>query len=103
LSLLFLFIIASSTSSFLFTSVKATFSAPLDGSTVNKTSFTLKDNKTQQPVDGTVILSGDGKTAEFKPTTNLSPSTLYVSTIGAVKDLSGNELAESVTWSFTTA
>ena len=84
------------------TPVKAIFSEPLDGTTVNETTFALKVNKTQKSVDGTVNLSDDGKTAEFKPTDNLSTSTLYVVTIAGIKDLFGNVLADPITWSFTT-
>ena len=79
--------------------VAATFSKPLDTSTVVATSFTLLKRGTTA-VPGTVTYTG--VIAVFTPTAALSASTGYTATITGVKDLAGNALASSYTWSFTT-
>lgn len=79
--------------------VTATFSEIMDASTVNTSTFTLKQGSSV--VAGTV--SYTGTTATFTPTTTLAGSTLYTGTITTgTKDPSGNALAASYTWSFTT-
>ena len=52
---------------------------------------------------GTVTYSTVGNTATFTPTTVLTASILYTATITTgVTDLSGNALANTYTWTFTT-
>ena len=82
------------------TNVTAVFSEVLDASTINATTFSLKQGATV--VAGTVAYSGT--TAVFKPNSKLAASTVYTATISTgVKDLAGNALAVAKTWSFTTA
>jgi hypothetical protein len=53
---------------------------------------------------GAITWNGDGTTATFTPSASLSSSTTYACTINTgVRDLDGNYLAESYSWSFTTA
>jgi hypothetical protein len=77
---------------------------PLDGSTVNPNSFTLKSGVDNKPMEGvSVSLSPDRKTAKLKLPEKLQPSTLYIATVTtAIKDIEGNAMSESKTWSFTT-
>src|SRR5439155_13231857 len=63
------------------TSVTATFSEPVQATTVNPNSFTLcLSFEGCNPIAGTVTLSQDGMTGTFKPTNLLSPGS-YVATI----------------------
>src|SRR6266571_969634 len=76
-----------------------TFSEPMDASTINTSTFTLKQGTTA--VSGTV--SYNGVTATFTPTGNLAPLTTYTATISSgARDLAGNALASDISWSFTT-
>lgn len=80
-------------------SLTATFSEAMDPATISGTTFTLQQGIT--PVAGTV--SYTGKTAKFTPTPNLVPNTLYTATVTTgAKDLAGDALAATKTWSFTT-
>ncbi len=80
--------------------ISATFSEAMDPLTINGTTFKLA-GPGGVAVAGTVTLVGE--TAVFTPTTNLSLSTTYTSTIttGAT-DLAGNALASSYVWTWTT-
>ena len=80
------------------TLVSATFSEPMNASTLNAATFTLTQGVT--PVPGLVTFAG--VTARFTPTM-LSPGTTYTATIttGAT-DLAGNPLASNFVWTFTT-
>src|SRR5450759_2461253 len=79
--------------------VTATFSVPMDPSTLTATTFTLKQVAT--PVAGKVSYSGS--TATFTPDANLATNTIYTATIttGATNVL-GTPLASDKVWSFTT-
>jgi len=80
-------------------SITAAFSEAIDPATITALSFTLKQGAT--PVSGSV--TSMGSVASLDPTSNLTASTLYTATITtAAKDLAGNALAVSKTWSFTT-
>jgi hypothetical protein len=88
------------------TSITATFSRNMDSSTINPTTFTLKDSG-NNVVNGNFSFTGTtATTAIFAPTNPLAPSTLYnVSITTGVKDLAGNAMASNCTncnWSFTT-
>ena len=75
------------------------FSEPMDASTINNSTFIIKEGST--PVEGTITYSGT--TATFTPTHALTPGTLYtVLLTNGVKDLAGNALATNNEWSFTT-
>lgn len=80
------------------TVVTATFSEPLDASTVTASTFSIAG------VTGTVNFSGNA--ASFRPTATLASNTTFTATIvggaGGVRDLAGNPLATSYSWSFTT-
>ncbi|MDQ3141918.1 MAG: Ig-like domain-containing protein [Bacteroidota bacterium] len=79
--------------------ITATFSVPMNPSTINATSFTIRQ--------GTVLVTGtvsyNGVTASFDPTTNLLPNTTYTGMITtAVKDLLGNSMQANYIWTFST-
>jgi hypothetical protein len=77
----------------------ATFSEDMDPSSINNTSFLVKNGATSVP--GTVTYSG--RVATFVPTSNLANNTLYTGTITiGTKDLVGNTLAVDYNWTFTT-
>jgi hypothetical protein len=79
--------------------VTATFSEEMDSSTINTSTLSLKQGAT--PVTGTVSYAG--AIASFKPTSDLTPNTLYTATISTgAKDRAGNPLAANFIWSFTT-
>jgi hypothetical protein len=83
--------------------VTATFSEAMNSTTVNTSTFTLKQGTTT--VDAPVTYSGG--VATLNPTTDLAASTTYTATIkggaSGVKDAAGNALAADRTWTFTTA
>lgn len=82
--------------------ITATFSVPMDPSTIISpaTTFTLKQ--------GTTVIAGvvtySGTTASFKPTSPLNLNTVYTATIttGAKSLSQGEPLAVNKVWSFTT-
>ncbi|GAB4241590.1 MAG: hypothetical protein OHK0028_20130 [Deltaproteobacteria bacterium] len=79
----------------------ATFSEPLDPSTVTAANFTLKD-AANVPVAGSVTYAGS--TATFAPSAALAAGTRYTATVTTgVKDAAGNALAQPYAWSFTVA
>lgn len=83
------------------TAVSATFSKPVSYSTLNTSTFLLKD-ALNNPVSGTVGLDYTG-TAYFHPTDPLANSTSYTGTLTTgITDLSGNHLASDYLWRFTT-
>ncbi|MGC2802680.1 MAG: Ig-like domain-containing protein, partial [Candidatus Acidiferrum sp.] len=81
--------------------LSATFSVPMEASTINTTTFTLT-GPGATPVTGAVNYSGTAAT--FTPAAHLAPSTLYTATIttGAT-DTTGAPLAANFAWTFTTA
>lgn len=80
--------------------ITATFSVAMDQTTINATSFTLKNAGVA--VLGTV--SGTGTGATFTPNVALTPFTVYTAKITmAVKNADGSALAKDTTWTFTTA
>jgi len=79
--------------------IAATFSEAMAPATITTSTFTLTQGGTS--VAGTVAYVGT--TATFKPTSNLTASTVYVGTITTgAQDTDGNALASNNTWSFTT-
>jgi hypothetical protein len=77
-----------------------TFSEAMTASTINTTTFTVKQGTTA--VAGTVGYSGT--TATFTPSAALSAGTVYTAAISTgAKDLAGNALAAVSSWNFTTA
>ena len=76
-----------------------TFSEAMDPTTLTQSSFTLSGP------NGSLTGSVDtlGLTATFTPTANLLANTSYTGTITTqARDLSGNGLAQTFTWTFTT-
>lgn len=79
--------------------VSANFSIAMDASTINTTTFTVKQAGT--PVLGTVSYSGT--TATFVPATVLAANTLYTATLTTgVKSADGIALSANKQWEFTT-
>ncbi|HSY77067.1 MAG TPA: Ig-like domain-containing protein [Bacteroidia bacterium] len=79
--------------------IAATFSEPMDPSTINTTTFILKQGT--NTVLGKVTYTDT--TAIFSPLVSLAPNTTYTATITTgVKDLAGNALVVNYVWSFTT-
>jgi PAS domain S-box-containing protein len=82
--------------------IVASFDKGMDSTTITGTTFTLMGPGVT-PVLGTVTYSTIGDTATFMPSSALAASTTYTATVttGAT-DLSGNPLASSFVWTFTT-
>jgi hypothetical protein len=79
--------------------VTATFSEAMTASTINSTTFTVKQGTTA--VAGTVSYSGT--TATFTPSSAFAGSTVYTATITTgAKDAAGNAITAAQTWNFTT-
>jgi hypothetical protein len=79
--------------------VIVTFSEPMDPATLNMTTFTLAQGATA--VAG--MVNPVGATAVFTPTVALTASTTYTATVTTgAKDVAGNALAATYTWTFTT-
>ena len=84
--------------------VSATFSKPMNPSTISGTTFTLT-GPGAVAVAGTVAYTSTGSVATFTPSASLSPGTLYTATIttGAQDTATpANALAANYVWSFTT-
>jgi hypothetical protein len=78
----------------------ATFSQPMDPTTINAATFTLEQGTT--PVLG--VVSVLGAIATFVPTSDLALNTTYTAAITTgAKDLAGNAIASPYTWTFTTS
>ncbi|NML18574.1 DUF4082 domain-containing protein, partial [Azohydromonas caseinilytica] len=91
----------------LYAPVTATFSDALDPASVNASTFELR-NAANAVVAASLSYDAATRTATLTPSAGLAPSTTYTATLrgGAsdprIKDLAGNPLASSVSWSFTT-
>lgn len=79
--------------------VRATFNMPMDATTLNPSTFTLKQGTTT--ITGVVTYSGNN--AFFTPSTNLVSNTIYTATITTgAKNLANTPIASNYVWSFTT-
>ena len=79
--------------------ITATFSVPMDPTTINGSTFTLFRGTT--PISGTVTYSGT--TASFNPTIDLASETVYTATITiGAKDNAGTPLISNYVWTFST-
>ncbi len=89
-----------------FSNVTATFSETLDATTVNATTFVLRDAGGAL-VAATVSYDGALSVATLTPGAPLAASATYTATVqggvGGVRDSAGNALAASMSWTFTTA
>jgi len=84
------------------TVVTATFNENMDSSTINTTTFTLKD-AANNPVSGAVTYDSASKKATFKPSSSLAYSTTYTATVTTgAKDIAGGGLEADKVWSFAT-
>ncbi len=80
--------------------ITATFSMPMNVSTITDLKFTLQQGT--EVVAGTVNCSGT--TATFTPTANLASDSLYTVTISKeVQSTTGSQLVSDYVWSFTTS
>ena len=76
-----------------------TFSEAMDPTTINTSTFTLKQGTSN--IAGSVSYSGT--TAKFTPTVMLASSTTYTATVTTgAKNVAGKGLANNAVWSFTT-
>jgi CSLREA domain-containing protein len=74
----------------------AIFSEAMSASSINATTFTLKESGTTRKVDATVSYSATTKKATFNPTANLKSGATYVATVTTgAKDEAGNALDQS--------
>lgn len=81
-------------------SIFVTFSEPMNPLTISSSSFTVSQGVTA--ITGTISYSD--KTAKFSPGTLFTAGQVYTASITtAAKDLSGNALAATTTWNFTTS
>lgn len=79
--------------------ITATFSVPMDPSTINANTFILRQAGVMIP--GTILYSG--VTVTFIPSVNLKSNTNYTVTItNAVKNVAGINLVANYVWTFTT-
>lgn len=87
-------------------SVNATFSEPMNATTINNTTLRVTDGGT--PVPGIVSYDAPSRIATFVPgnSAGFAASRTFVVTIasgdGGVKDLAGNALSTDRTWTFAT-
>jgi len=81
--------------------LSATFSQPMDATTLTGTTFTLTSGPTAIPVPGTVIYANS--TAAFWPSAHLADNETYTATITTgARNPSGVALKANHVWSFTT-
>ena len=79
--------------------IKATFNMPMDATTINATTFTLKQGT--NAILGVVTYSGNN--AFFAPNANLIANTVYTATITTgAQNTANTPLAINYVWSFTT-
>jgi hypothetical protein len=83
--------------------VSAKFSEAMDPATIDGVTFNLKAAG-GSPAAATVSYNVATKTATLVPAAALAPESVYTATLTTgIKDLTGNSLAATYTWSFTTA
>jgi WD40 repeat protein len=84
------------------TTITATFSEPIDPTTINTTTYQLKAGSSPA-VPAIVNYDPSTKKATLTPTSLLAGSAVYTATVSTgVKDVAGNSLAAPFVWSFTT-
>ena len=90
--------------------VTATFSEPMDASTVTASTFELRGPSPGNAlIPASVSYDGATRMATLVPTSTLLPLTLYTAAVKGgttdprVKDTAGNALVTDTTWTFTTA
>ena len=81
--------------------IAATFSKPMDPTTITTATFTLVGGGTN--VAGTVTYNAASNVGTFAPAANLAANTTFTATITTgAKDQAGNSLASNFVWTFTT-
>jgi hypothetical protein len=85
------------------TEVIATFSQPMDRTTVNSLTFTVKET-TGHEAPGSVVMNEENTVATFTPTSSaLNPNTSYTATVTTgAKNAGGVAMLNPIAWSFTT-
>jgi hypothetical protein len=79
--------------------ITATFNMPMDGATINSSSFILQQGNV--PISGTVTYAAT--TASFTPDVALLSGTIYTATITTtVLNTAGDSIASNYIWNFTT-
>ena len=78
--------------------ITATFSKPMDASTLSGATFIVTGNSSGT-IQGTVTYAG--RVATFIPATQLPDEVLTARITRAVKDLAGNPMANDYSWTFT--
>jgi hypothetical protein len=81
------------------TTVTAIFSESIQSSTLL---FTLKD-ASNNSVSATVVYNDTNKTATLTPFSALNFGATYTASVSGAKDLAGNTMTSTTTWSFTVA
>jgi hypothetical protein len=80
--------------------VTATFSMPMNASTINATTFTMKNGTIS--IGGTITYSGS--TASFDPLSMLLANTLYTCTVtNGAQNAAGVTMVNDYVWTFTTS
>ena len=82
--------------------IQVTFSTGIDASTLNTSTFTLRDANGNS-ISGSVSYDASKKTATLVPSSPLQPNTTYTVTLaGSIKDTTGNQLGSDYSWNFKT-
>ena len=79
--------------------VAATFTEPVQGSTI---SFVLKSGS-GNTVAAAMAYNAGTDTVALTPTAALAPSTTYTATVSGAVDMAGTAMTSPISWSFTTA
>jgi O-glycosyl hydrolase len=83
--------------------LSATFSQPMNASTLTSSTFTLATTSGGTPVSGTVTYTSGTQTATFTPGAALAYSTSYTATVTTgAESAAGAALAANYSWNFTT-
>lgn len=83
--------------------IQTSFNRGMDATTINTSTFLLKDSVGELVAAQSITYNLLTRTATFIPTTSLKPNERYQVTITKdVKDSIGESLAQDFTWSFTT-
>ncbi len=94
---------AAATGVALNTNVTATFSEAMNASSISAQTFTLTEQGTSSPVAATLSYNSTTRVATLNPSSDLATTKTYTATITTgVKDLAGNALEQSYSWTFTT-
>jgi methionine-rich copper-binding protein CopC len=83
--------------------ITVTFSEAMDQATVNATTFFVRPTAGGSNVAGVITYNATTNTATFTPSSALAGGTAYTATVTTgAKDLAGNALAATKTWTFAT-